>query len=500
RLRAQFDASVKTNYDTLHHVNSDEWHPIKIGEEYYLAQKFHTNFWPLRSDNYFISNGETDANGAFVVKDSLDDDAMKHFFKTGSAKGLASYPGEEELKVDAPTVVDKTDTTFGERPEVAPQEAVSDQNTEQRPELKPNVVPDEESIKPESVGEKIETTTKTETVAPDQQNNAGKNVEAVEDTLPRVESDSRLGSFEAGETKVTFEYDQNGRVVSYESNGTIRGGGLDALKDDYRANIIDHWQKSGGKGDLEFEIDKVRLDAQTISLNRSILEEMRASGHGDTAEARFIEQNIETRINSLESKFGDIFKEEKVESATGVSLENPVERPEQPKDLFEDAEVESTPKVEAGQEDLNSALAVLAKGLKVDKMTVDQIEAMDDPAAIRKLGASLNSLIAQAEGDPASEHTLRGLERLYGIIDDKLVSISAADSALSALSAGENLPETLTLKDIATMDDVKVLESLRTSAQKMMEAVANDSDLADQAGGLKQIIGAVDKRITDLKA
>ncbi|RJQ35728.1 hypothetical protein C4566_00005, partial [Candidatus Parcubacteria bacterium] len=32
RLRAQFDASVKTNYDTLHHVNSDEWHPIKIGE------------------------------------------------------------------------------------------------------------------------------------------------------------------------------------------------------------------------------------------------------------------------------------------------------------------------------------------------------------------------------------------------------------------------------------------------------------------------------------
>jgi len=102
KLRAQFDSTVRGDFDAVKHSNADEWHPIKIGDEYYLAQKYHTGVYPFRSDHYFISNGETDASGNFVVKATLEGDAMKQFFKTGTTKGAPFYPGEETLKPETP--------------------------------------------------------------------------------------------------------------------------------------------------------------------------------------------------------------------------------------------------------------------------------------------------------------------------------------------------------------------------------------------------------------
>ncbi|PLX25781.1 hypothetical protein C0580_01435 [Candidatus Parcubacteria bacterium] len=177
-------------------------------------------------------------------------------------------------------------------------------------------------------------------------------------------------------------------------------------------------------------------------------------------------------------------------------------------DLFDEAEA-STPQpevtpdeipqpTEASPEDLNAALAVLAKGFKVDNLTVEQIQSMNDPEQVSNIGSAINSLIEKVEGDPGQEHTLRGLRELHSVVDAKMVDFNSMDSALSSLSAGEKV--SIKFADIKSMDDLKALEGLKGRAEDMVKVIREDRDLASQAGGFEKVIAAIDKRITELKA
>ena len=108
-LRSSFDSSVKTSYDSLNDVHAEEWHPIEIKGEYYLAYKYHEGTWPFRSDHYYLSNGSVDASGSYVVQDQLDGHAMEDYFGNNKTSELASHPGEGPAEVEAkPPTSDST--------------------------------------------------------------------------------------------------------------------------------------------------------------------------------------------------------------------------------------------------------------------------------------------------------------------------------------------------------------------------------------------------------
>ncbi|PLX25782.1 hypothetical protein C0580_01440 [Candidatus Parcubacteria bacterium] len=88
-LRNTFESSVKTSYDAIRGVDDKEWHPIKLGEKYFLAYKYHERFWPIRSDHFYLSDGSLDGDGSYIITEHLDDHAMKDFFEHGPEDNAA---------------------------------------------------------------------------------------------------------------------------------------------------------------------------------------------------------------------------------------------------------------------------------------------------------------------------------------------------------------------------------------------------------------------------
>lgn len=467
-LRSTFESTVKTSYDAIKDVDAKEWHPVKLGDGYFLAYKYHENIWPFRSDHFYLSDGSLDGSGSYVITEHLDDHAMKDFFEHGpgdSGNTPPESPAPQEAVQATPESTPQPSPAENTNAAEAPQ---SGDNTDFDPvkatETTPGSTPQTEAV---SSPDQSYRDPQTDAALEKWVENA---IKEVHEYYNRVQSELRPGLIQG----TMSEQDFLERVQSLTSH-EFSPEELAGLSDTHKT--IMQTQNMGMRNSLVHKIvnDLVRMNEPSEALV--------GAAPTPAPEAPVPQQSAAPKVEA-----------------------NP--KTDEPMDLFDEAEVkdpqpEVTPDVapqqpEASPEDLNAALSVLAKGFKVDGLTVEQIQAMDDPEQLAKMGSAINYLIDKVQGDPGQEHTLRGLHELHSVVDTKMVEFDSMDSALASLSAGEKV--LIKFTDIKSMDDLKALEGLKGRAEDMVKVIREDQDLAPQAGGFEKVIAAIDKRITQLKA
>lgn len=477
-LRSTFDSSVKTSYDALKGVDAKEWHPVKLGDRYFLAYKYHEGpFWPLRSDHFYLSDGSLDGSGSYVITEHLDDHAMKDFFEHGPGDSGSTPPDNvapQETGQVSPEPTPQPSPAENTNAAEAPQ---SGNNTDFEPvkatETTPGSTPQTEAV---SSPDQSYRDPQTDAALEKWVENASKEVH---EYYNRVQSELRPGLIQG----TMSEQDFLEKVQSLTSH-KFSPEELADLSQTHKT--IMETQNMGMRNSLVYKTvnDLVRMNEPSeVSVNvvpDSVSEEPKSI---PTPESPSPQQPVAPKVETSPKTNGpmDLFDEaEAKDPQPEVSPDQPTQSPD------------------ASPEDLNAALSVLAKGFKVDSLTVEQIQAMDDPEQLAKMGSAINYLIDKVQGDPGQEHTLRGLHELHSVVDAKMVGFSSMDSALSSLSAGEKV--VIKLADIKSMDDLKALEGLKGRAEDMVKVIREDQDLASQADGFEKVIAVIDKRITELKA